>query len=82
MEKSSLICIVPDSALGCKHLDKIDIKRKEFSALKSERVQKKQKILTAVPLNKDFWCILIEKRKRKIRICITEQEFQLHIITQ
>ena len=63
MEKSSLICIVPDSALGCKHLDKIDIKRKDFSALKSERVQKKQKILTSVPLNKDFWCILIEKRK-------------------
>lgn len=54
MEKSSLICIVPDSALGCKHLDKIDIKRKEFSALKSERVQKKQKILTAVLSNKDF----------------------------
>ena len=54
MEKSSLICIVPDSALGCKHLDKIDIKRKDFSALKSERVQKKQKILTSVPLNKDF----------------------------
>lgn len=63
MEKSSLICIVPDSALGCKHLDKIDIKRKDFSALKSGRVQKKQKILTSVPLNKDFWCILIEKRK-------------------
>ena len=54
MEKSSLICIVPDSALGCKSLDKIDIKRKEFSALKSERVQKKQKMLTAVPSNKDF----------------------------
>lgn len=63
MEKSSLICIVPDSALGCKHLDKIDIKRKDFSALKSGRVQKKQKILTSVPLNKDFWCILIKKRK-------------------
>ena len=54
MEKSSLICIVPDSALGCKSLDKIDIKRKEFSALKAERVQKKQKILTTVPPNKDF----------------------------
>ena len=54
MEKSSLICIVPDSALGCKHLDKIDIKRKDFSALKSERVQKKQKMLTTVPSNKDF----------------------------
>ena len=65
MEKSSLICIVPDSALGCKHLDKIDIKRKDFSALKSGRVQKKQKILTSVPLNKDFWCILIEKRKNR-----------------
>ncbi len=66
MEKSSLICIVPDSALGCKHLDKIDIKRKDFSALKSGRVQKKQKILTSVPLNKDFWCILIEKRKNHV----------------
>ena len=42
------------AALGCKSLDKIDIKRKEFSALKSERVQKKQKILTAAPSNKDF----------------------------
>lgn len=49
--------------VGCNHLDKIDIKRKDFSALKSGRVQKKQKILTSVPSNKDFWCILIEKRK-------------------
>ena len=49
--------------VGCNRLDKIDIKRKDFSALKSGRVQKKQKILTSVPLNKDFWCILIEKRK-------------------
>ncbi len=49
--------------VGCNRLDKIDIKRKEFSALKSGRVQKKQKILTSVSLNKDFWCILIEKRK-------------------
>ena len=40
--------------VGCNHLDKIDIKRKDFSALKSERVQKKQKILTDVPSNKDF----------------------------
>ena len=42
------------AALGCKSLDKIDIKRKEFSALKAGRVQKKQKILTAAPSNKDF----------------------------
>ena len=44
----------------------IDIKRKVFSALKSERVQKKQKILTDVPSNKDFWRILIEKRKNHL----------------
>ena len=49
--------------VGCNRLDKIDIKRKDFSALKSGRVQKKQKILTDVPSNKDFWRILMEKRK-------------------
>ena len=40
--------------VGCNPLDKIDIKRKDFSALKSGRVQKKQEILTDVPSNKDF----------------------------
>ncbi len=40
--------------VGCNSLDKIDIKRKEFSVLKSERVQKKQKMLTTAPSNKDF----------------------------
>ena len=40
--------------VGCNCLDKIDIKRKVFSALKSGRVQKKQKILIDVPSNKDF----------------------------
>ena len=40
--------------VGCNRLDKIYIKRKEFSAVKSGRVQKKQKILTVVPSNKDF----------------------------
>ena len=49
--------------VGCNRLDKIDIKRKKFSALKSGSVQEKQKMLTSVSLNKDFWCILIEKRK-------------------
>ena len=41
--------------VGCNSLDKIDIKRKDFSALKSGRVQKKQKILTDVPSNKVFF---------------------------
>ena len=40
--------------VGCNYLGKIDIKRKDFSALKSGRVQKKQKILTDVLSNKDF----------------------------
>ena len=47
-------CRIYGLMVGCKSLDKIDIKRKEFSALKSGRVQKKQKILTVVLPNKDF----------------------------
>jgi hypothetical protein len=40
--------------VGCIPLGKIDIKRKEFSVLKAKHSQKKQKIRTAKPLNKDF----------------------------
>ena len=49
--------------VGCNPSDTIDINRKDFSALKSKKKQKKQKILTDVPSNKDFWRILMEKRK-------------------
>jgi len=47
-------CRIYGLMVGCNPLDKIDIKRKDFSALKSGRVQKKQKILTVVLPNKDF----------------------------
>ena len=47
-------CRIYGLMVGCKSLGKIDIKRKEFSVLKAKASQKKQKILTVVPPNKDF----------------------------